>query len=518
MIYKQPYLEKYKGVGSRHRCPGCGRAKTFTYYLDGETNRVINPRVGRCDREKKCGYHYTPKQYFAEHGGERGDLHSLVDEVPVKRATVSYIAERYVDESMSGDSNFVRFLTRHFEESKVAKAVDEYRLGATRNGSVIFWQIDVKGKVRTGKIMQYDIGSCKRVKGQIGSVGWVHTRLAKKHVERYGDFELKQCYFGEHLLEKYPEKPVAVVESEKTAVVCSMIYDEFVWLATGSLHGLSVEKSTALEGRYVMLFPDGGCREQWVGKAREIKASVRCEMRVSDVVERYACDEQKEDGCDLADYVLERVVGALAESDDAPQTGCSEEQVYATATQESEATQTGCSGGTHRAVKETDEGANRVTATGDVSGLEVAVETHECEGVDSDTIDVTEYEGCDDDGVFIDDEMRKLLDRGMRRARCMWKDGGEDVSTEHEREEQQVGASPPKEGETGASEFRLKQVEASPPKEGEMRVEAYEKESSPGEGLNEMSSTLRGMVEERPELQLLIEEFGLVEVDMSRYD
>jgi hypothetical protein len=42
-------------------------------------------------------------------------------------------------------------------------------------------------------------------------------------VEEYGDFELKQCYFGEHLLEKYPEKPVAVVESEKTAV--DMQYD-----------------------------------------------------------------------------------------------------------------------------------------------------------------------------------------------------------------------------------------------------------------------------------------------------
>jgi hypothetical protein len=97
-----------------------------------------------------------------------------------------------------------------------------------------------------------------------------------------------------------------------------MIYEEFVWLATGSLHGLKRWRSRrALEGRYVMLFPDGGCREQWVGKAREIKAAVRCEMRVSDVVERYASDEQKEDGCDLADYVLERVVGALAESDDA---------------------------------------------------------------------------------------------------------------------------------------------------------------------------------------------------------
>jgi hypothetical protein len=504
MIYKQPYLEKYKGVSSRHRCPECGRAKTFTYYLDGETHEVINPRVGRCDREKKCGYHYTPKQYFAEHG-ERRDLRRLADEVPVKSVAVSEISARYVSESLSTESNFVRFLMRHFEGNKVAKAVDEYRLGATKNGSVIFWQIDVKGKVRTGKIMQYDTDTCRRVKGQVGGVSWVHTRLAKKSVKEYGDFELKQCYFGEHLLEKYPEKPVAVVESEKTAVICSMIYEEFVWLATGSLHGLNAEKSGALEGRYVMLFPDAGCREQWVGKARKIKAAVRCEMRVSDVVERYASDEQKEDGCDLADYVLERVMGDT-------QTGRGEEQEDATASQEGEGTQTGCGGGMRTSAEATDEGAKQEAGTGDASDLESVAEMREREFVDIETPDATRYEVCDDEDVRIvdDEETRNLLDRGMQRVRAMWMDSGEDVYTERERKRQQMMTSPPAEEKMRASEFTLRQAGASPPADGQVLLST--EESSSTEELIEMSSTLREMMEERPELRLLVDAFGLEEV------
>ena len=35
------------------------------------------------------------------------------------------------------------------------------------------------------------------------------------------EWELSQCLFGEHLLSLYPDRTVALVESEKTAVICS---------------------------------------------------------------------------------------------------------------------------------------------------------------------------------------------------------------------------------------------------------------------------------------------------------
>ena len=44
---------------------------------------------------------------------------------------------------------------------------------------------------------------------------------------------LTQCLFGEHLLKQYPKKVVALVESEKTAVICAGLMPRFLWLATG---------------------------------------------------------------------------------------------------------------------------------------------------------------------------------------------------------------------------------------------------------------------------------------------
>src|SRR5258705_8982139 len=58
-------LEPYKGMNTRYRCPSCQQKdKTFSPYIDMETGDHLHPSVGRCNRESKCGYHYTPKQYF----------------------------------------------------------------------------------------------------------------------------------------------------------------------------------------------------------------------------------------------------------------------------------------------------------------------------------------------------------------------------------------------------------------------------------------------------------------------
>ena len=59
-------LEKYRGRGSRYVCPQCGRKYTFTKYIDTNNNTYVNDKVGKCNRLDKCGYHYTPRQYFED--------------------------------------------------------------------------------------------------------------------------------------------------------------------------------------------------------------------------------------------------------------------------------------------------------------------------------------------------------------------------------------------------------------------------------------------------------------------
>ena len=60
-------LERYRGISTRYTCPQCGRKHTFTRYIDTENNnKYLSERVGKCNRLDKCGYHYTPKQYFTD--------------------------------------------------------------------------------------------------------------------------------------------------------------------------------------------------------------------------------------------------------------------------------------------------------------------------------------------------------------------------------------------------------------------------------------------------------------------
>jgi len=220
----------------------------------------------------------------------------------------------YVNRSIGKESDFVQFLENMFNNIPIDEVCNMYRLGATKDRRVIFWQIDFEGKVRTGKIMAYNPETGKRVHDQSGAIDWVHNKL-KRTGELPDDFNLAQCYFGEHLLPKYPDRTVGVVESEKTAVIASLLKPEFVWLAAGNLNGLTIEKSKVLRGRSVILFPDLGKKlptrpipfELWKGKAAEIKRAYGCKVIVSDLLERTATDEARESGLDVADYFIKQL-------------------------------------------------------------------------------------------------------------------------------------------------------------------------------------------------------------------
>ena len=336
-INKKPFLEPYSGRLSRHVCPGCKQKQSFTLYIDGNTNKPIHRSVGRCNREISCGYHYSPREYFRDNP-ENGLSYKLrnnplsgkyqsknnrdsilnpnfnIDTKPLsdkteflfenKNSAIDYIPKKYLVNSASYNSNFVCFLCNYFPREKIEEAVQEYALGATRNKSVIYWQIDIKGKVRTGKIMQYNPETGKRVKNRAGSINWVHSILKRRN-PTFANFNLCQCYFGEHLLRLYPDKPVAIVEGEKTAVIGSIIYKEFNWLAAGNLNGLSVSKSEVLKDKYVMLYPDAGCMEKWTRKMKDISSKIPAKVTVSELIEKHATTKQLEYGYDLADYIID---------------------------------------------------------------------------------------------------------------------------------------------------------------------------------------------------------------------
>lgn len=302
-------LQKYKGKATRHTCPACGKKHCFVLYIDTNTRQPIHYTVGRCNRESSCGYHYTPKQYFESNGQTRPKFtnYSKPSE-PVRPMGVLPI--ELVKQSLSTDSNFMQFLGSLFNHiATIERLFASYFIGATRAKEVIFWQIDERGSVRTGKIMQYDSETGKRSKKQ--STDWIHSRLIKSKQLLY-DYNLKQCFFGQHLLSSKPSATVAIVESEKTAIIAAGLMPDFIWLAAGALQGLNIEKCECLTGRNVVLFPDLSEKKEnrmtafevWTAKAAEIMRTYKSKVIVSDILERYAGEAERAGGFDIADYLI----------------------------------------------------------------------------------------------------------------------------------------------------------------------------------------------------------------------
>lgn len=323
-MYKQPYLRKYTGKESRTVCPQCKKSNSFTLYLDGNTGQPISPNVGICNHANSCGYHYTPKQYFIDNPqrqtGNFIPRPKRVIQRPAPPKLMGLIPTQYLNRTQGTDSNFVYFLTDLFKSLKnVNVSIEElcktYRLGATKDKRVIFWQVDINGNVRTGKMMQYNPSTGKRVHNVSGAIDWVHNTL-KRAEKLPSDYNLKQCYFGEHLLNEQPDKIVAITEAEKTAIICSVLFPQMVWIGAGNLNGLTLEKSKALKGRSIMLFPDLSNPDLpiekqaftiWSNKADEIRKTYGCKVVVSDILEKNATEEEKKAGLDIADYLISQL-------------------------------------------------------------------------------------------------------------------------------------------------------------------------------------------------------------------
>lgn len=293
-------------MASRYTCPACRKAKTFTRYIDTETRNHVGNEVGKCSRLDNCQYHYTPKQYFEANKPLCETLqkptfsYTKKKSKPVKVQPATYVPLVAFKASLQPNERncFISYLIALFGLEKAAQAVSRYFIGTSNNwqGATVFWQIDSTGKIRAGKVMLYNSETGKRVKEPYNHITWMHKAL------KLPDYELRQCLFGEHLLKTDLNKPCALVESEKTAIIASVYLPQFLWLAVGSLTNLNVEKCQVLKGRSVTLFPDLNGFAKWQAKAKELSSLAR--FTVSDLLERKATEAERLKGLDLADYLI----------------------------------------------------------------------------------------------------------------------------------------------------------------------------------------------------------------------
>lgn len=317
MVKHKFILEAYKGPGSRHTCPGCNQQKKFTRYLDTETGEYLAHHVGKCDRIDKCSYHYTPSQFFQDNpeakerqkeAWKHSEAWKTRYQAP-KEQPVQYLPWDILNKTLADypQNNFVRFLVSLFGEEQAFNLAQKYKLGTSKKyqnnegKAVVFWQIDINGNIHQAKVMAYHPETGKRLKEE----GKSFVSFMGKNILGDQNANLQQCFFGEHLLKENTGLPVALVESEKTAVLMAGYEPRAVWLATGGKNGAKwTERKVfqALEGRKVIIYPDLGAFNEWKEKAK-ILGTV-CSYAVSDLIEQKAQGSDWEEGFDIADYFL----------------------------------------------------------------------------------------------------------------------------------------------------------------------------------------------------------------------
>ena len=304
------HLAKYDGPSSRLTCPNCGRPHCFTPYVDKDGVPADPKRYGRFDHESNCGYcEYPPAEGFRQGGypfAMRKPKKQPLRTNPALKSNPSTIPEDIVRRTVvfTPKNTFLSFLSRIFDEEAAKSMMELYRIGTTKDGFTVFYQIDIHGCIRTGKIIPYNPETGHRIKdGSVPEAMWVHSRLKSLH-QLPDMWELTQCLFGEHLLALYPDKPVALVEAEKTAVICAAAMPDYLWVATGGKHQFN-DRLLVLKGRNVVAFPDIDAYVFWRDKARQYPA---LNIKVSDYLERTATDEERELKIDLADRLLQKMV------------------------------------------------------------------------------------------------------------------------------------------------------------------------------------------------------------------
>lgn len=288
----------------KHLCPNCGK-KRLVRYIDNETDQYLSPNVGRCDREINCGYHFTPKSYFKN---EHKLYNPYSNKISIEKNKVTnYHSQNELQNSLNNydNNNFVQFLYSKFNSNKVTDLLEEYKIGTSNcwHSGTIFWQIDIHNKIRGGKIIIYN-KSGKRTK----YINWIHSLK----INLIDSFNLNQCLFGEHLISKY-DKPIAIVESEKTACIMNLMFEKYLWLATGSLQGLNHNKIEILKNRTIILYPDLGLEGEngspftkWKSICEELKSN-GYDIQVSDLLEKKGTEIERKKGFDIADYFLKNL-------------------------------------------------------------------------------------------------------------------------------------------------------------------------------------------------------------------
>ena len=255
--------------GNSYRCFTCDKRGNVVKFLM-EAERMTFPDAIR----------YLGRKYCIE-----------VDDVPLNwippppRPTppplpVLEIPRRYVSRTMEIARETVPTLTQWLRQlpwsdeqrTRLDTTLWQYCVGGWRDGRVAFWLIDHEGVPRTAKLMKYQADGHRDKQAH---PSWLHNQDGVRDRLKPDDHTIRKPLFGSHLLRRYPQAAVNIVESEKTALIMANFYGmdgRQLWLACGGLSHLRMEAMQPLidQERQVWLWPDRDGVMQWGDVAEKL--------------------------------------------------------------------------------------------------------------------------------------------------------------------------------------------------------------------------------------------------------
>ncbi len=329
------YRYKLERGSKKHYCPSCNK-KRFVRFVDTQNNNSYLPiEFGFCDRKDKCGYSLKPSSrgYSKENHSFKSNK-VFTSEIKIKKTptVLEFIPFEIYSKQLTDykKNKFIQNLLTNikfpFTSDRVNKVIELYYLGTvSKSGAICFPFIDTNGNIRAVQEKIFNAEN-KTDKTRKYHTGWIHKRLEfttykngvkPDWLKNYLNLELKvSCLFGEHLLSKYPNNPIALVESPKNAILGTLYFgfpdnsNNLLWLSVSNLTSLKTDRCKSLTGRKIILFPDlsksGNAFNSWSEQAKKMENEIpNTTFAVSDFLEKFASDKSKEKGKDIADYLIQ---------------------------------------------------------------------------------------------------------------------------------------------------------------------------------------------------------------------
>ena len=324
------YRYTFEKGSKKHGCPACHK-KRFVRYIDTHTGDYLPEVYGKCDREMKCGYHLNP---YKDGYAKNQNLDTVVAYhhiKPIHKPKKVHFSKQEFEKTRTAyeHNNFIQNLLHNvpfpFETSDIEKVIAQYHLGtittAYLKGAVTFPYIDSNNNVRAIQVKQFDETNhtikTSFLNAMLTNQYKFNSQPIPQWLKDYDKQDSKvDCFFGANLLRKYPHNKIALVEAPKTAIYGTLYFGypndttNLLWLAVYNLSSLTLDKCKALAGREVLLFPDlsedGKAFKLWSDRVDKIQKKLpNITFKVVNFLEELASDQDKAQGKDIADYLIE---------------------------------------------------------------------------------------------------------------------------------------------------------------------------------------------------------------------